>query len=126
MQNLGLGLCCVIPFGQFEASQDCKLHIEELGYTFQVAAGTPIFFPSALYTHYNSRLITMGMRGSIVAWTGASIFQYVDLGCRAVMELSPEEYKECKQNLRANVVAGFDLFPRRHLKTLCVVGGKKL
>ncbi|KAJ7485397.1 hypothetical protein FB451DRAFT_1554332 [Mycena latifolia] len=55
-----------------------------------VAAGQPIFFPSALYTHYNTQLISMGMRGSIVGWTGVSIFQYVDLGCRAVSDLGEE------------------------------------
>ncbi|KAJ7129699.1 hypothetical protein C8R44DRAFT_872931 [Mycena epipterygia] len=113
VQNLGPGLCVVIPFGDFDPTVDCKLHIVELGYTFQVAAGTPIFFPSALYTHYNSRLVSMGMRGSIVAWTGASIFQYVDLGCRAVQDLSPEEYKMYKASLKAHVLAGFELFPRK-------------
>ncbi|KAJ6628832.1 hypothetical protein B0H10DRAFT_1626800, partial [Mycena sp. CBHHK59/15] len=69
-------LCSVIPFGLFNPSVDsvdCKLHIKELGYTFQVSAGTPVFFPSALNTHYNSELIFLGMRGSIVVWTGASI-----------------------------------------------------
>ncbi|KAJ7458305.1 hypothetical protein B0H11DRAFT_1737793, partial [Mycena galericulata] len=58
---------------------------------FQLAAGTPIYFPSALLTHYNSKLVTMGMRGSLVAWTGASLFPYIDLGCRAVNDLTKAE-----------------------------------
>jgi hypothetical protein len=110
-QNLGPGLCGVIPFDNF-TSQDCKLHIKELGYTFQLAPGTPIFFPSALYTHYNSKLISLGMRGSIVVWTGSSIFQYADLGCRAVKDLKKGEAKLYRKALRARVLAGFDLFPR--------------
>ncbi|KAJ6495924.1 hypothetical protein DFH09DRAFT_1337118 [Mycena vulgaris] len=112
-QNLGPGLCGVIPFGSFDPSKDCKLHVKELGYTFQLAAGTPIFFPSALYTHYNSKLISLGMRGSIVVWTGASIFQYVDLGCRAVKELNKAEVLAYHMTLKEHVLAGFDLFPRQ-------------
>ncbi|CAK5284692.1 unnamed protein product [Mycena citricolor] len=112
MQNLAPGLCVVIPFGDFDPALDCKLHVVELGYTFQVAAGTPIFFPSALYTHYNSALISKGMRGSIVAWTGASIFQYVDLGCRAVKHLSKSEAAEYKAGLENRVKEGLGLFPK--------------
>jgi hypothetical protein len=113
LQNLGPGLCVVVPFGDFDPSRDCKLVVRELGYVFQVAAGQPIFFPSALYTHYNTRLVSMGMRGSIVAWTGASIFQYVDLGCRAVRDLSAAELREYKAGLKECVRKGFDLFPRK-------------
>ncbi|KAJ7824126.1 hypothetical protein B0H13DRAFT_1919294 [Mycena leptocephala] len=71
------------------------------------------FFPSALYTHYNTRLVLMGMRGSIVAWMGASIFQYVDLGCRVVRDLSAAELREYRAGLKERVRKGFDLFPRR-------------
>ncbi|KAJ7266306.1 hypothetical protein C8J57DRAFT_1229706 [Mycena rebaudengoi] len=112
-QNLAPGICVVIPFGFFNPKLDAKLHIEELGYTFQLAPGTPIYFPSALYTHYNSKLITMGMRGSIVGWTGASVFQYADLGCRAVNQLSASEKKVYLRDLKATVASGFELFPCR-------------
>lgn len=113
LQNLGPGLCVVIPFGNFDPKRDCKLVVWELGFVFQVAAGQPIFFPSALYTHYNTQLVSMGMRGSIVGWTGASIFQYVDLGCRAVRDLSQDELKEYRAGLKERVQRGFNLFPRR-------------
>ncbi|KAJ7432814.1 hypothetical protein B0H11DRAFT_1759710 [Mycena galericulata] len=110
--NLAPGLCVVIPWGYFDPAFDCKLHVE-LGYMFQLAAGTPIYFPSALFTHYNSKLITMGMRGSLVAWTGASLFQYVDLGCRAVNDLTKVEKKKYLAGMKARVMARFDLFPRK-------------
>ncbi|KAJ7491753.1 hypothetical protein B0H11DRAFT_2397817 [Mycena galericulata] len=111
--NLAPGLCVVIPWGYFDPAFDCKLHVEELGYMFQLAAGTPIYFPSALFTHYNSKLVTMGMRGSLVAWTGASLFQYVDLGCRAVNDLTKVEKKKYLAGMKARVMARFDLFPRK-------------
>ncbi|KAJ7635219.1 hypothetical protein FB45DRAFT_1057115 [Roridomyces roridus] len=112
-QNLAPGLCCVVPYGRFDPSQDSKIFIKELGFYFQVAAGMPIFFPSALYTHYNSKLITDGMRGSIVAWTGAAMFQYVDMGCRTVAQLTGAEYAAHKATLKERVLNRFDMFPRR-------------
>ncbi|KAJ7168267.1 hypothetical protein C8R43DRAFT_876673, partial [Mycena crocata] len=113
LQNLGPGLCVVIPFGEFDPAKDCMLVVWELGFRFQVAAGQPIFFPSAMYTHYNTQLISKGMRGSIVAWTGASIFQYVDLKCRAVSYLSDTELEEYRAGLKDRVMRGFENFPRR-------------
>lgn len=102
----------VIPYNLFDPATDCKLVVKELGLIFEIAAGQPLFFPSALYTHYNTILQSMGVRGSIVAWSGASLFQYVDLGCRSVADLSDEEKKMYKAKLREYVQAGFDLFPR--------------
>ncbi|KAJ7151316.1 hypothetical protein C8R43DRAFT_951133 [Mycena crocata] len=113
LQNLGPGLCVVIPFGEFDAATDCKLVVWELGYKFQVAAGQLIFFPSALYTHYNTKLLSMGMRGSLVGWTGASVFQWVDLSCRAVNQLSPKEFEDYKAGLKERVRRGFELFPQK-------------
>lgn len=57
-------------------------------------------------------LQSMGVRGSIVAWLGASLFQYVDLGCRSVADLTDAEKKLYKAQLRRSVQQGFDLFPR--------------
>ncbi|KAJ7108451.1 hypothetical protein C8R43DRAFT_905355 [Mycena crocata] len=114
LQNLGPGLCVVIPYGDFKASADCKLVVWELGYVFQVEAGQPIFCPSALYTHYNTKLVSFGMRGSVVGWTGASVFQWVDLEGRAVSELTPEQYEEYRANLKERVQKGFERFPRRN------------
>ncbi|KAJ7228436.1 hypothetical protein GGX14DRAFT_345644 [Mycena pura] len=113
VQNLGPGLCVVVPWGDFNPSIDCKLHVKELAFTFHLAPGTPIYFLSALYTHYNSKLILMGVRGSLVAWTGGSVFQYVDLGCRAVNQLSCEEKAEYLKGLKCRIQKGFDLFPRQ-------------
>ncbi|KAJ7082159.1 hypothetical protein C8R43DRAFT_826658, partial [Mycena crocata] len=113
LQNLGPGLCVVIPFGKFNPARDCKLVVWDLSYTFQVAPGQPIFFPSALYTHYNTKLKNLGMRGSLMAWTGASVFQWVNMECRAIKDLSPKEYADYKAGLKDRVCRGFELFPRK-------------
>jgi hypothetical protein len=102
----------VIPYGSFDWQTDCHLVIEELGLEFEVQAGVPIFFPSALFTHYNTRLISMGMRGSISAWTGASVFQWAELGGRAVSQLTQEEQRAYIRAQKDRLAAGFARFPR--------------
>ncbi|KII88037.1 hypothetical protein PLICRDRAFT_30502 [Plicaturopsis crispa FD-325 SS-3] len=109
-QNLAYGLCVVIPFGTF--TDGARLVIEELGMEFEVLAGMPIFFPSALYTHYNTALVGLGMRGSIVAWTGASIFQWVELGGKAVSELNEGEKSHYAASADERYSAGFSFFPK--------------
>ncbi|EIN05705.1 hypothetical protein PUNSTDRAFT_73904 [Punctularia strigosozonata HHB-11173 SS5] len=108
-KNLATGLCCVIPFGSFDPSVEGHLVIEELNMEFEVAPGVPIFFPSALYTHYNTELINYGVRGSFVAWTSGMIFQYVDLNFRAVKDLSKQEEKDYRVSVKARIDAGLAL-----------------
>ncbi|KAJ7500208.1 hypothetical protein B0H11DRAFT_1909174 [Mycena galericulata] len=45
--------------------------------------------------------------------TGASLFQYVDLGCRAVNDLTKAEKKKYLAGMKVRVMAGFNLFPRK-------------
>ncbi|KAH9923082.1 uncharacterized protein B0H18DRAFT_847485, partial [Fomitopsis serialis] len=75
--NLGPGLCCIIPFGVFNPSKDCRIGLAELGCEVEVGPGVPIWIPSAAFTHYNTPLVTEGAtRGSAVFWTGGTMFQY--------------------------------------------------
>ncbi|KAJ7620114.1 hypothetical protein FB45DRAFT_754866 [Roridomyces roridus] len=71
-----------------------------------------LFFPSALYTHYNSKLKTeRAVRGSVAAWTGAALFQYVDLGCRSVKQLSDDVKVAYKTGLKERMLERFEMFP---------------
>ncbi|KAF7320723.1 hypothetical protein HMN09_00158100 [Mycena chlorophos] len=110
--NYAGGLCVVIPFGHFDHTRDCFLVVQELGLVFEVAAGQPIFFPSALYTHYNTELVSLGMRGSFVAWTGAQLFQYFELGCRAVSALSREELQMYPELVQRQLRTALEMRPR--------------
>ncbi len=109
--NFGPGLCCVIPFGTFDPRQDARLGMRELRSEVEVAPGVPVFFPSGSYTHYNTLLTTMGMRGSIVLWTNASLFQYSDLGGRSVKSLSVEESRGYYASLNERIAQGVSRFP---------------
>ncbi|KAI0056513.1 hypothetical protein BV25DRAFT_1813952, partial [Artomyces pyxidatus] len=111
-QNLIAGLCMIIPFGTFDYRTCCRFVVVELGLEFEVAAGVPIFIPSAMYTHYNTALAAIGVRESFVAWTGAAVAQWVDLGGRAVNELSKAEKADYLRNLAMCLADGLALFPR--------------
>lgn len=111
--NLLFGLCLIIPFGFFDFCTCARLGIKELGVEFEVAPGVPIWVPSAMYTHYNTELKKMGMRQSLVAWTGAPIFQWKDLDGRALAKLSPSEKAEYVASLPRRIAEGLTLFPLR-------------
>lgn len=55
----------------------------------------------------------MGMRQSLVAWTGAPIFQWKDLNGRALSTLSPSEKAEYVASLPRQIAEGLSLFPLR-------------
>lgn len=109
--NFGPGLCCVIRFRTFDPRQDAHLGMRELCSEVEVAPGVPIFFPLGSYTHYNTLLTTMGMRGSIVLWTNASLFQYSDLGGCTVKSLSAEESRGYHASLNEHIDQGVSPFP---------------
>ncbi|KAI0368677.1 hypothetical protein BV20DRAFT_947663, partial [Pilatotrama ljubarskyi] len=109
--NFGAGLCCIVPFGNFDPSQDCRLGICELQYEVEVAPGVPIFIPSANFTHYNTTLLSMGVRGSVVLWTHGSLFQYSDLGGRTVRSLSEAERAHYHSSLPERIAEGVSRFP---------------
>ncbi|GBE89790.1 hypothetical protein SCP_1701150 [Sparassis crispa] len=109
--NYGPGLCCIMPYGTFDLAQDCRIGIAKLGYEIEVGPGVPVFIPSAMFTHYNTILISKGMRGSLVFWTGGSIFQWVELGGKMVSELSGPEHEVYIKGLAARILAGLARFP---------------
>ncbi|KAL6300926.1 hypothetical protein BKA93DRAFT_739538 [Sparassis latifolia] len=109
--NYGPGLCCIMPYGTFDPSQDCRIGIAELGYEIEVGPGVPVFIPSALFTHYNTVLISKGMRGSLVFWTGGSIFQWVELGGQMVSDLSEAEREAYVNGVAARISAALARFP---------------
>ncbi|KAI0037875.1 hypothetical protein FA95DRAFT_1506397, partial [Auriscalpium vulgare] len=111
--NLGPGWCMIIPFGDFDHRRDCRLVVEELGMEFEVAAGVPIWIPSATFHHYNTILVSRGVRYSFTAWTSGSLFQWRDLNGRAVNQLSSEERRQYLASLADRLIEGVRMFPLR-------------
>ncbi|EIN04919.1 hypothetical protein PUNSTDRAFT_138109 [Punctularia strigosozonata HHB-11173 SS5] len=108
-KNFATGMCYVIPFGDLDYKKEGQLIIKELNMEFEVAPGVPIFFPSALFHHYNSQLIGLGIRGSFVAWTSGSLMQWVDLEGRALDQLTKAEVKDYKCCVKDRIQEGLNL-----------------
>lgn len=114
--NLGPGLCCIVPFGQYDPSMDCRLGLAELGCEVEVGPGVPIWIPSAAFTHYNTPLVTEGAcRGSAVFWTGGTLFQFHALGGRMVSELNAAERRQYHSERNSRIATGIARFPERSL-----------
>ncbi|KAI1784362.1 hypothetical protein LXA43DRAFT_901759 [Ganoderma leucocontextum] len=109
--NFGPGICCIIPFGDFDPEQDCRIVLKEAAAQIECGPGIPAFILSAVFTHSNTPLVTNRSRGSIVLWTNTSIFQYYDLDCRPVNELTPEEKAAYDAAVHERVVRGIERFP---------------
>lgn len=113
IDRANFGLCVLIPFGDFNP-QEARLVLEELGFEIEVAPGVPIFFPSALYYHYNTALESAGVRNSFVAWMGGSLVQWYKLGGTAVRDLCADCSKHYKSaaGKAERVSLWMDMFPR--------------
>lgn len=109
--NLLFGWCHIIPFNFFDHRVSSRIGIVELGVEFEVGPGIPIWVPSAMYTHYNTLLREKGMRQSLVAWTGAPIFQWKDLGGRSVSRLTAAEKADYIASLPRHIAEGLACFP---------------
>ncbi|KAH9924809.1 uncharacterized protein B0H18DRAFT_877739 [Fomitopsis serialis] len=115
--NLGPGLCCIVPFGTFDPSEDCRIGVAELGCEVEVGPGVPIWLPSAAFTHYNTPLMTEGAtRGSAVFWTGGTMFQHRELGGRMVSELAPDELLLYRSGRAQRIADGIARFPMRSVE----------
>ncbi|KAI1792027.1 hypothetical protein LXA43DRAFT_855745, partial [Ganoderma leucocontextum] len=89
--NYGPGVCCIVPFGNFDPTVSARLALAEAGVEVEVGPGVPVFIPSAVFTHRNTSLAPGSFRGSIVLWSNGSLFQYFDLGGRSVNSLTLAE-----------------------------------
>lgn len=109
-KNVVAGVCCIVPFGTFD-SRKARLVLEELNLEVEVAAGVPIFIPSAVFHHWNTALEGAGVRGSVAYWTGSSLFQWHDLGYRALNSFSSQFQNKYSKEAAARVRKGLDRFP---------------
>ncbi|KAI1787490.1 hypothetical protein LXA43DRAFT_1028896 [Ganoderma leucocontextum] len=101
-KNLALMMCAVFVYGRFDSKEKAWLVLWEAGLIIEVPPGALIYYPSALFTHFNVNLTDLQFvttsdgalptpqtaspldgvegRGSIVLFNQASLFQYAELG----------------------------------------------
>lgn len=109
-KNVIAGVCCIMPFGDFQP-HTARLVVQELELEIEVAPGVPIFIPSAVFTHWNTAMEKAGVRGSIVYWTGAALFQWLQLGFRSLKSLSKNEHALYKATMPQLLREGISRFP---------------
>ncbi|KAM5530099.1 hypothetical protein V8D89_016240 [Ganoderma adspersum] len=101
-KNLALMMCAVFVYGQFNSKEKAWLVLWEAGLILELPVGAFIFYPSALFTHFNVDMMDLHIvttsdgskptpetsspldgvdgRGSIVLFNQASLFQLAELG----------------------------------------------
>ncbi|KAG8918830.1 hypothetical protein FRC02_002092 [Tulasnella sp. 418] len=116
--NYAYGYCVVVAFGTFDFTKSAHLIIEvgDENLIFELPPGIPIFFPSALLIHWNSRIVgPHEYRGSVVFWTSGKLFRWVDLGGRLVKSLTEEEKQQRRKRTADVAQHAMSLYPRRPL-----------
>lgn len=95
VSNQVTNLCSVVPFGNFDPSQQNSgsLLLHDAKACIQLRPGDICFFPSALIAHSNNAMAEGHTRGSIVGFTHASIFRFVRLNFKVIGTASEEDVK---------------------------------
>ncbi|KAG8938452.1 hypothetical protein FRC04_008588 [Tulasnella sp. 424] len=112
--NYFAGLCVVVGFGPYNFRRSAKLVIDlgNKSVEFELPPAVPLFLPSAIFTHYNTRIVGGDeQRGSLVFWTSGQLFQWVDLRGRCESDLSADELEEWVKGRQGRLRAAFGRFP---------------
>ncbi|KAI5479874.1 hypothetical protein MNV49_002432 [Pseudohyphozyma bogoriensis] len=106
-----LGLCGIIPFGNFDSSRSAWVLLHEPKVAVEVGPGDVFFFPSAVFTHSNTPVHEDDDRNSLAFWCGASLFLWQECGSKAFNELSKEEQEQKLDNMKSDWRAAWERFP---------------
>jgi hypothetical protein len=89
--NVQSGLCAIFILGNHKAIHGGHLVLEEAKAVMELEAGDMAILPSALITHWNTRLDPGTTRRSIVFWTCGQSIRYYAMGERLMNSLEEEE-----------------------------------
>ncbi|KAK4700200.1 hypothetical protein P7C70_g6050, partial [Phenoliferia sp. Uapishka_3] len=109
--NLGPGLCGIIPWGKFDSSRSGWIVLEEARLCIEVGPGDVLLFPSAIFTHWNTALVSGDRRNSLAFWTGANLFLWSDLGGQAFRSLSKVKQKVWLSGTKDRWSKAWERFP---------------
>lgn len=114
-KNYPAGLCAIIPYGRFDFTRSAFLCCDLGGneYRLAVAPGIPTFIPSALVTHWNSKIVGLEeYRGSLVYWMAGSLVRYMELDGRMVSKLRGQAKADWDNGLEDRCKAAMKLWPQ--------------
>ena len=78
--NLAYGWCAVTALGSFDHTKGGHLILPELRLAIQFPAGSTLFIPSAIFTHYNLPIAEGEARSSFTQFSAAGIFRWIAYG----------------------------------------------
>ena len=117
--NLADGLCVIVAGGSYDYMTSAYL-VLDLGdgdvVAFELPPGVPMFFPSALVGHFNTEICYPDeeKRVSLVYWSSGKLFQYQDLGGRAMSQLTKEDVQAWVAAAKARAGEAAKAFPLAH------------
>lgn len=86
-QNLSYGLCCIMPFGDFDYTRGGQLYLEQPNVFVELRPGDTMFIPSAAVAHGNRPIANGEKRYSFTLYNAGSIFQWIALKGQAKNKL---------------------------------------
>lgn len=78
--NLAFGWCAVTALGSFDHTKGGHLVLPELKLAIQFPAGSTLFIPSALFTHYNLPIAEEECRSSFTQFSAGNLFRWIAYG----------------------------------------------
>ena len=115
--NLAFGICAITALGRFDPKKGGHLVLRELGLVVEFPPGATALIPSAVITHYNSRIQEGETRYSFTQYAAGSLFSYVDNGMRSDKEVVEKLDMETDEPFRRSAARkgrwakGLALFP---------------
>lgn len=95
--NLAYGWCAIQALGNFNPKTGGHIVLQQLGLVVEFPPGSTILIPSATVTHGNVPVCEGETRASLVHFTAAGLFRWVEYGfCteRSIRESDPDAWKK--------------------------------
>lgn len=81
--NLSFGICSITALGHFDSERGGHLVLEELELVVEFPPGSTVLIPSAIITHWNTRINKGEKRYSFTQYSAGALFSYVENGMRS-------------------------------------------
>ncbi|KAJ7914035.1 hypothetical protein B0H13DRAFT_1608019, partial [Mycena leptocephala] len=108
--NLAWGWCIITALGRFNFRKGGHLILWDLKRVIEFPPGTSIAIPSAIFRHSNVSIATHESRASIVQYTGANIFRWVENDFHTDTQLSSAGRRAARAHDKTRFQEGIKLW----------------
>lgn len=104
--NLSFGICAITALGRFDPKRGGHLVLRELGLAVEFPPGATALIPSAVLTHYNTKIQEGETRYSFTQYAAGSLFSYIENGMKSNREVAQDPELEVGETLRRSEARG--------------------